>query len=388
MVFYILATIGFMVSAALRIADTVLPQIATTFQVSIGDTAVVITAFAIVYGMCQLIHGGLGDHFGKLKVVFISSILGGFATYLCAHAESLAMLSFFRALSGAAMAASVPLSLAYIADTVAYENRQMAIGRYMSGIMIGYVFGVAAGGIIADWIGWRDLFRVFGGLMIFSGGILCYAIYNRRAPPEIDTGARIRMSNYTSLLKSKSFRHIFIVYLVEGIALFGTIGFASALMRDRFDLSYTHIGLLLAEFGIGGLMFSLSIKRLRKLFSQIQFLIFGGIFTCGAYLSLAFIQEPIGLFLIFLFLGFGFYMFHLTLQTHATVVSPKAQGTAMSLFSLAIFTGTSIGAQIFGYLIDNFSFIHAFVTAAVIMFTVTLWYSRHAIKQAKKIYII
>jgi len=80
MVLFILATIGFMVSAVLRIADTVLPQIATTFQVSIGDTAMVITAFAIVYGMFQLIHGGLGDHFGKLKVVFISSILGGSAT--------------------------------------------------------------------------------------------------------------------------------------------------------------------------------------------------------------------------------------------------------------------------------------------------------------------
>ncbi|MBT3765906.1 MAG: MFS transporter [Rhodospirillaceae bacterium] len=382
MVLFILATIGFMVSAVLRIADTVLPQIATTFQVSIGDTAMVITAFAIVYGMFQLIHGGLGDHFGKLKVVFISSILGGSATYLCAYAESLAMLSFFRALSGAAMAASVPLSLAYIADTVAYENRQTEMARYMSGIMIGHVFGVAVGGIVADWIGWRDLFRVFGGLTILSGGVLGYAIYTRRAPPEINNGAQIRLSNYTSLLNSKSFRHIFIVYFVEGIALFGAIGFASALMRDRFDLSYTHIGLLLSGFGIGGLMFSLSVKRLLKLFSQFQFLIFGGVLSCGAYLSLAYIQAPMGLFPIFLILGLGFYMFHLTLQTHATVVSPRTQGTSMALFSLAIFTGTSVGAQIFGYLIDNFSFIHAFVTAGVIMIMVTLWYSRHAIKQA------
>jgi len=58
------------------------------------------------------------------------------------------------------------------------------------------------------------------------------------------------------------------------------------------------------------------------------------------------------------------------------------QGTPMAWFSLAIFLGTSIGAQLFGYLIDNFKFIHAFVTAAVIMITVTLWYSRHAIKQS------
>lgn len=245
----------------------------------------------------------------------------------------------------------------------------------MSGILIGHVFGFAAGGIVAVWIRWRDLFRVFGG-------ILCYTIYNRRALPEINNGTKIRLSNYTSLLKSKSFRHIFMVYLIEGIALFGAIGFASALMRDRFDLSYTQIGLLLSGFGIGRLMFSLSVKFLLKIFSQSQFLIFGGVVSCGAYLSLAYIQSPAGLFPIFLFLGLGFYMFHLTLQTHATTVSPKTQGTPMALFSLAIFIGTSTGAQLFDYLIVNFRFIHAFVTAAVIMITVTLWYSRHAIKQS------
>jgi len=146
----------------------------------------------------------------------------------------------------------------------------------MSGILIGHVFGFAAGGIVAVWIGWRDLFRVFGGLMMLSGGILCYTIYSRRALPEINNGKQIRLSNYTSLLRSKSFRHISMVYLIEGIALFGAIGFASALMRDRFDLSYTQIGLLLSGFGIGRLMFSLSVKFLLKIFSLSLFLIFAG----------------------------------------------------------------------------------------------------------------
>ena len=41
--------------------------------------------------------------------------------------------------------------------------------------------------------------------------------------------------------------------------------------------------------------------------------------------------------------GFGFFMFHNTMQANATQMVPHARGTAVSLFSSFLFLGQSIG---------------------------------------------
>ena len=42
--------------------------------------------------------------------------------------------------------------------------------------------------------------------------------------------------------------------------------------------------------------------------------------------------------------GFGFFMFHNTLQLNATQMTPHARGTAVSLFACALFVGNAAGA--------------------------------------------
>jgi predicted MFS family arabinose efflux permease len=41
--------------------------------------------------------------------------------------------------------------------------------------------------------------------------------------------------------------------------------------------------------------------------------------------------------------GFGFFMFHNTLQTQATQMSATARGTAMTMFAATLFAGQSVG---------------------------------------------
>ena len=51
--------------------------------------------------------------------------------------------------------------------------------------------------------------------------------------------------------------------------------------------------------------------------------------------------------------GFGFFMFHNTMQTNATQMAPQARGTAVSLFSSFLFMGQSIGVVVASSLIDR-----------------------------------
>ena len=45
-------------------------------------------------------------------------------------------------------------------------------------------------------------------------------------------------------------------------------------------------------------------------------------------------------------IGLGFYMLHNTLQTNATQMAPQARGTAVALFSSALYLGQSLGVAL------------------------------------------
>ena len=49
--------------------------------------------------------------------------------------------------------------------------------------------------------------------------------------------------------------------------------------------------------------------------------------------------------------GFGFFMFHNTMQANATQMTPAARGTAVSLFSCGLFTGQALGVLLAAHLI-------------------------------------
>jgi MFS transporter, YNFM family, putative membrane transport protein len=85
---------------------------------------------------------------------------------------SLAPLVLVRFLAGAGAAAVIPLAIAWIGDVVAYERRQALLARYISGQILGIVFGQAAGGFFGELIGWRATLLMLGVLHIGAGLLL------------------------------------------------------------------------------------------------------------------------------------------------------------------------------------------------------------------------
>ncbi len=63
-------------------------------------------------------------------------------------------------------------------------------------------------------------------------------------------------------------------------------------------------------------------------------------------------------------IGLGFYMLHNTLQTNATQMTPQARGTAVALFSSAIFVGQTAGVATGALVIDRLGAVPLFLAAA------------------------
>jgi MFS transporter, YNFM family, putative membrane transport protein len=96
----------------------------------------------------------------------------------------------------------------------------------------------------------------------------------------------------------------------------------------------------------------------------------------GAYLVLAaaptWWHAPVAVTLI----GLGFYMLHNTLQTNATQMSPQARGTAMGLFSAALYLGQTAGVAALAPVIDRAGAPPVFVAAAILLAGLGLWFGR------------
>jgi len=100
----LLAVAGFASQAMVRVADSILPQIASDLGVTIGAASTIVSAYAIMHGSMQLVIGPLGDRFGKYLTVAIACGVSSILVLLCGFAQSLSGLTLARLASGAAAA--------------------------------------------------------------------------------------------------------------------------------------------------------------------------------------------------------------------------------------------------------------------------------------------
>src|SRR5258708_40237220 len=80
----LLALAAFARAANLRVCDPLLPQIAGELGTTIGGAAMMVTAFALAYGVFQVVVGPLGDARGKLLMVVLGSLWAGVGSVISA----------------------------------------------------------------------------------------------------------------------------------------------------------------------------------------------------------------------------------------------------------------------------------------------------------------
>jgi predicted MFS family arabinose efflux permease len=370
----LLGASAFIVIADVRVIDPLLHIIADEFKVGVGSAAVIVSAYTIPYGLFQLVYGPLGDRIGKLKVITAALTAFAVGTAACAFMPNIILLTLLRFLTGMFAAGIIPVTLAYIGDNFPYEERQAAIGKYLSALVLGQILGGSLGGIFGEYISWRDIFLVFG---IVSLGV---SILLWRGMRHLSDGhrpqsqaARFTFQPYYQLLIQPVARTVIIGVFVEGFCLFGGFAYVGAFLRDRYNLPYVAIGFMLSSFGLGGLIYSRSVKWLVNKLGERGLMGVGGLLMCISFLAIALFQNWV-LFVPFsIIMGLGFYMMHSTLQTQATELAPEARGTAVSLFAFNLFIGQGIGAAVFGRVVDNFGYVPCFIFAGIAIALLSLW---------------
>jgi predicted MFS family arabinose efflux permease len=370
-----LSAAAFIVVAIMRVTDPILPILADEFGLTVGKASIVVTAFTVPYALVQLLVGPLGDRFGKLKIVVYALAASSIFTLMCALADSVELLAGFRFLAGMATAAVVPLSMAFIADNFSYEVRQPVIARYLSGLIMGQIAGGSLGGIMAELFGWRVIFIVFGIVV----GAMTYFVWRfskhheERVRPVALYGRQLFVP-YVALMRQRRPRIVIVTAIVEGFFFFGASAFLGAFLHERFEIGYAWVGLMLACFGIGSLIYSRTAGPIIKILGERRMVIAGSLTMSCCYLALAFAPSWQICVPVLMICGFGFYLMHNTLQTLATELAPEARGTAVSLFAFSLIIGQGAGVAFLGSIIDRPSYTPAFVLVSIAIVCLGMWF--------------
>ena len=375
----LLAVAGFAAQAQVRVTDSLLPQIATDFHTTIGAAAMVVTAYAVAHGTIQLIIGPVADRFGKYRTVATMCAIGMVLVALCGTAATLHELVLVRLATGAAAGWIIPISMAYLGDVTPYQLRQPILARYLTGQILGQLSGQAVGGILGDLVGWRNVFFVLAGVFALATiGLVFELITNplTRTPRQPHETARGFIADYAAVLRSHFARVVIIAAFIEGALVWGAFAYVGAHLHARFGLSFTLIGLSVGCFGLGGLMFAALVKLLVYGLGQFGLAVAGGFLIAAAYVGLA--VTPVWWLapLATMAIGLGFYMLHNTLQTNATQMTPEARGTAVAVFSSAIFVGQTAGVGVGSLLIDRTGAVPLFLGTAVAIPILAIWFAR------------
>lgn len=342
-----------MVASDARVIDPLLKTVAADFNVPLNNASLAVSAYALPYGLFQLLYGPLGDRIGKIRVMAVAFALFTIGTAVCAFvpegALGLKMLVGLRFITGVFAAAIIPLSIAYIGDKFPPDKRQATLGQFMSSLMMGTVFSGPMGGVFGDYLGWRNIFLLLGGISALV--MVAYLKAAAAEPKPVRDPNRPQTSilkGYASVLSNPNARIVYPAIFLEGLFLFGGFVYVSSALQDTFGMKILQAGLLISFYGIGGLFYSFTAKRILKSLKQWQMALLGGSLLMSGFVVASLLPTFQAWWPIIpgaLLIGFGFNSIHSTLQTKATELAAKARGTAVSLFAFFFFLGQSLGVQ-------------------------------------------
>ncbi|PWC33488.1 MFS transporter [Azospirillum sp. TSO35-2] len=357
---FLLGLAGFASAFSLRTTDPMLTLIAADLGVTVRQAALLASAYTLPYALMQIVLGPVGDAIGKSRLVRLALSVLTVGLALSTIAPSYGTVMAGRILAGAFAGGIIPASMALIGDRVPYEERQIAISRFLLAVILGQMSGSAVSGALAEAFGWRTVFGLSAGLtaLICLAALVGLARERETRSPLSVADAQQR---YATVLTNPVSLFVFATVAAEGLLIFGVFPFVAPVLMEHGAAGAFQAGLTIAAFAIGGVAYSAVVRRLIKALGQWGMMKAGGLAAGLAYLVIALpVPWPV-VSAAFLVAGFGFYMLHNTMQTQATELAPTARGSALALFASSFFIGQGIGPVLYGFIADHTGFAPLFL---------------------------
>lgn len=344
----VVAFASFASSLFVRMTDPLVPQIASEFGRDPGLVALLGTAFAIPWALMQPILGPLGDLLGKTRVIIVCLAILAAGAAFAAVAPSFPALMAARVITGAAAGGVFPVSMAVYGDLVPVESRQVAMSRLLIASISGMFLGSGIAGLLADLVGWRGIFIVYGVSVAAAAGGTLLALRGVAAgkPRAVRLGAVV--ANFREVWANPRSKICYGAVFAEGLVLMGLFPFVAVLLVAIGETRTAIAGLVVSAFSGGGVIYALSAGVLVKNFRTAPLMRAGGLLAALGLLIEALLPPWPAQVAAFAVMGFGFFLLHACILVQMTELAPTARGTAVAGHAFFYYVGQAAGPVAYG----------------------------------------
>ena len=361
-----------------------LPYIRDEFALDYTRAGFIISAFGVIYGVCQLPAGWLADRLGP-RILLTAGIVGVGATGLLAGmSPNYIVLIIALVLMGILGGGYHPASTVMISAAVEPRTRGRALGVHLVGGSFSYFLApLIAAGIAVAW-GWRGPFLAMAILSI-GIGIILHIMLRKRVPAQKAKAWEAIASTETppapgylrrliTVIVLSSFTQALIMSIVSFIPLFLVDSFATSNEAAAASVSLVHI----MAFWAGPLSGYLSDR-----FGQLAIIIIMCVAGSIVVYLLNVVSYGFGTGAVLVIIGIVVAFSTIVAQAYIIEQTPaRNRSTALGFFFFGNMEGTGVLTPVLGYMIDHLGFNTSFtissvaIAVTVIISSSILWLGR------------
>ena len=345
---YLLTAISFVVGMVELIIGGILNLVALDLGVSIGQAGLLITIFALVFGISGPILLFLVGQADRKRVTLIALVIFFIGNIAAVFSTTYSILLVSRVISAASGALLTVLCLTLAAHISKPEYRGRAIGLVVMGISGSIVLGLPIGVSMGQAYGWRSPFILIALLaVILIVGVALFFGKVQSDPP-------VALKKQLQAIKGKKVLsgHLTTFFFMAGH--FTLYGYLTPFVVSNMGLDGTWITIVYFVYGAaavtgGGLAGILADK----------FGVRRTLLTVIPLLVVCLLIIPYTSFVLFWFLLviWGILSWAITppIQSHLVQLSPETSGIQQSLNNAALHLGIALGTSVGSVVVDRFS---------------------------------
>lgn len=356
-----LIVINLFTSMSFNMVYVMISNYAMTVKASLAAAGLISGIFSIAALVVRPFAGMSADLLNKKNLSIISNILMGLSVIGYAFSGQIAVLFFFRLLHGIAFGLNSTTNIALVTEFVPKERMGEGIGYYGIGQVIAQVIGPNLGLVIADQLGYQQLFLLTADFSFIAVLMLMFFPYPKSV--RIKDRASIKLTFHSFIAKEV------IVYAIVG----GMFSFSNGIVNSFLVLlgkerQIANVGIFFSVGAIVLFAVRLFIGRIidkkgltlivnvSLLITAISMVIIGAAPILG-WLIIASVLKAMGQ-------GTG----QISLQTECIKrVDPGRIGVAMSTFYIGADIGQGLGPIFGGALSDRFNYKVMYFTCAAVL---------------------
>ena len=353
--------------------STAIIPIAEQYNFTTSQTGLIMSLFFLGYSLMQIPGGWLADKIGYKKVLILSLLIISIFTFAFGFSGSLILFILIRFFAGVGHAGYPSSTSKSIANNFSKNRRTFIQSLILSTSGIGGILAFLFGARLIDW-NWNYAYYVLGALFVISLLLVIFFVPNDTTVTEKKkTKAEPKQTSFKSVLLNRNVLTLFIVMVLVNMAFYGNMSWLPSYLREKFELSISTVGTILAINAVGGTVASLLAGvLLTKFFAEKEKVLFlsSSIISALAFAGLVLTDSlALSVGLLYLLTFCITIVFVGVFSWPHKILPEKVIGSSVGVINTGSTLGGFIAPMTFGALISLFggSFSIVFITLSIVM---------------------